>query len=262
MAIGDVLIEARDITKSFGRVEALQGASLTIHTGEILALIGDNGAGKSTFVGILSGILSPTRGELLMEGQPLELLGVESASRVGITTVHQDLALCPDLTPAENAFLSRELRRPGLLGWLGFTHDKEMQAQTKAALEDLGVFLQQLDVPIRSLSGGQRQVVAVARAAMWARKLIILDEPTAALGARQSRIVNETIQRTRANGRTILLVSHDLPTVLAIADRIAVMRQGRVATVIPAAGATVPQIVSLMLGHEGKPAASEPEFSA
>lgn len=246
----DVLYDARDITKSFGHVQALRAASLQIHRGEVLALIGDNGAGKSTFVGVLSGVHSPDSGQLLFDGAPVRLDTIESAAREGITTVHQDLALCPDLTPAENAFLARELRRRGPLGWLGFTRDKEMRTRTTAALEELGIFLQQPDVPVRMLSGGQRQVVAVARASMWADKLIILDEPTAALGARQSRIVNETILKARDRGLTILLVSHDLPSVLEISDRIAVMRQGRVATVIPAAGATVPQVVGLMLGHE------------
>lgn len=246
----DDLVEVSGVTKSFGQVRALRGATLSIRRGEILALVGDNGAGKSTFVGALSGVHTPDEGTIVFDGAPVHLSSIEAAAAVGITTVHQDLALCPDLTPSQNAFLARELRRPGLPGWLGFTKTKEMQARTTAALEDLGIFLQEGDVPVRSLSGGQRQVVAVARATMWASKMIILDEPTAALGARQSKIVNDTVVRARDRGLTILLISHDLPTVIDIADRIAVMRQGRVATVIPASGATVPQIVGLMLGHE------------
>lgn len=245
-----VLYEARGIRKSFGHVHALRGASLAIRRGEIVALVGDNGAGKSTFVGVLSGVHAPDSGTLAIEGEERRIGSIQAAADVGITTVHQDLALCPDLSPTENAFLGRELRRSGIAGLLGFKRDKEMAEQTTAALEGLGIFLQSADVPVSSLSGGQRQVVAVARAAMWADKLIILDEPTAALGARQSRIVNDTILRARERGLTILLVSHDLPSVIEIADRIAVMRQGQVVTVIPAKTATVPDIVALMLGQE------------
>lgn len=250
----EVLYEARDIRKNFGHVHALRGASLAIRRGEIVALVGDNGAGKSTFVGVLSGVHSPDSGTLVIDGVESRIGTVQAAAAAGITTVHQDLALCPDLSPAENAFLGRELRRSGLAGFLGFKRDKEMAQQTTKALEDLGIFLQRPDAPVRSLSGGQRQVVAVARASMWASKLIILDEPTAALGARQSRIVNQTILRARERGLTILLVSHDLPSVIEIADRIAVMRQGQVVTTIPASTATVPLIVALMLGQENVPA--------
>lgn len=250
----EVLYEARGIRKSFGHVHALRGASLAIERGEIVALVGDNGAGKSTFVGVLSGVHSPDSGTLTMDGEERSIGSVRAAADLGITTVHQDLALCPDLSPTENAFLGRELRRSGIAGLLGFQRDKEMAEQTTRVLESLGIFLQSTEVPVSSLSGGQRQVVAVARAAMWADKLIILDEPTAALGARQSRIVNETILRARERGLTILLVSHDLPSVIEIADRIAIMRQGQVATVIPAKTATVPQIVALMLGQDDAPA--------
>lgn len=246
----EVLYEARDIRKHFGHVHALRGASLSIMQGEIVALVGDNGAGKSTFVGVLSGIHHPDAGTLLVDGVETRIGTVQAAAAAGITTVHQDLALCPDLSPAENAFLGRELRRGGLAGFFGFQRHNEMAQRTTQALEELGIQLQRPDIPVRSLSGGQRQVVAVARAAMWASRLIILDEPTAALGARQSRIVNQTILKARERGLTILLVSHDLPSVIEIADRIAVMRQGKVVTTIPAKTATVPLIVALMLGQE------------
>ena len=244
------LLEAIDVRKSFGSVEALRGASLTIAAGEVVALVGDNGAGKSTFAGVVSGALVPDAGTLRIGGDACALESIDAAERAGISTVYQDLALAPDLSVAENMFLSRELRRPGLLGRLGFMRAREMSERSAEMMESLGIKLPSAVVPVQSLSGGQRQVVAIARALLRASRVVIMDEPTAALGARQSEIVIETIERTRERDLGVLLISHDLPRVINVADRVAVMRHGRVVAVRAAADLTVPRIVGLMLGEE------------
>lgn len=256
-AVADVpLVDIHEVTKSFGHVQALRGASLQIRRGEILALVGDNGAGKSTLVSVLAGSSRPDSGRITFDGSAVAFDDANEAARAGITTVFQDLALCPDLTPTSNVYLGRELRRRGILGWLGFMREAEMRSRTVESLDALAIRLQNPNAPINTLSGGQRQVIAVARASMWARRMLILDEPTAALGARQASIVKETILSARGQGRTILLVSHDLPSVIDIADRIAVMRLGRVVSVAEARTATVPDIVARMLGQGQE--ASEP----
>jgi ABC-type sugar transport system ATPase subunit len=256
------LLEAIDVRKSFGSVDALRGASLTVDAGEVVALVGDNGAGKSTFAGVLSGALLPDDGDLRIGGEACRLESIDAAERLGISTVYQDLALAPDLTVAENMFLSRELRRPGLLGRLGFMRARAMSERSAEMMESLGIKLPSALVPVQALSGGQRQVVAIGRALLRASRVVIMDEPTAALGARQSEIVIDTIERTRERGLGVLLISHDLPRVCKIADRVAVMRHGRVIAVRPSAGLTVPKIVGLMLGEEVGDDATEVTASA
>jgi len=219
---GGAALEARSIVKSFGTVRALRGASFEAYPGEVTALVGDNGAGKSTLIKVLSGVYLPDSGEVLVDGRTVHMGNPRDAAALGIETVYQDLALAPDLDAAANVFLGRELRRLRIL------HDQgEMRRQTAARFKELGVGLvQDLRVPVASFSGGQRQSVAIARAAMWAQHVIIMDEPTAALGVVQTEKVLDLIRTVRDRGLAVVLISHNLREVLEVADRIEVMRLG------------------------------------
>lgn len=248
---GSPLLVARDIRKSFGHVKAVRGAGLTVNSGEVVAVVGDNGAGKSTFISCISGATMPDGGEVLINGQPLDLGSIKAAMNAGIATVYQDLAMAPDLSVAENIFLSTEVKRRGLAGRFGLIDHAAMVKRSSELISDLGITtLTDVKVPAGSLSGGQRQVAAVARAVSRAARLVILDEPTAALGTRQSQIVLDTIDATRKRGLGVLLISHDLPRVLEVADRIVTMRFGQVVADMPSAGMTVTRVVALMLGEE------------
>jgi simple sugar transport system ATP-binding protein len=215
-------LEARGIVKSFGTVRALRHASFQAYPGEVTALVGDNGAGKSTLTKVLSGVFPPDAGEILVDGKPVHISDPQAAAGLGIETVYQDLALAPDLDAAANVFLGRELRRFRVL------HDQpEMRRRTAERFKELGVgMVQDLRVPVASFSGGQRQSVAIARAAMWARHVIIMDEPTAALGVIQTAKVLELINTVRDRGLAVVFISHNLPEVLQVSDRIEVMRLG------------------------------------
>ncbi len=221
------ILEARGVVKRYGHVEAIRGADFAMYAGEIVALVGDNGAGKTTLIKILSGALQPDAGEILYEGQPVSLPTPIAARRLGIETVYQDLALGNVLDPAANLFMGRELLKRAPLGWLGFTDRREMRRQTAAAFERLGVNVPASTRSVAELSGGQRQGVAVARAVTWASKAIFLDEPTAALAAVQTAKVLDLIRRVADHGLAVTLISHDLPQVLEVADRIEVLRLGR-----------------------------------
>ena len=240
------LLEARGITRRFGHVQALTEANFSVYPGEICALIGDNGAGKSTLVKILSGADRPDQGEILLDGRPLMLDSPVAAQRAGIATVYQDLALAPDLTPADNLYMGRELLLPGFLGRLGFLDRRRMRSLSRRQFNRLGVTLRASGVPISSLSGGQRQSVAITRAAMWADKVIFMDEPTAALGVVQQGRVLDLIRQVKSNGIAVVLVSHNMPQVLSIADRIEVMRLGRRVAQFDGAQTTVDQLVLAM----------------
>jgi simple sugar transport system ATP-binding protein len=242
------LLEARGIGRKFGHVQALDGADFTVYPSEICALIGDNGAGKSTLVKILSGADRPDAGELLLDGRRIMLDSPVAAQQAGIATVYQDLALAPELTPSDNLYMGRELMRPGLLGCLGIVDRPRMRARARDQFARLGVTLRASGVPVASLSGGQRQSVAIARAAMWADKVIFMDEPTAALGVVQTARVLELIRQVKAQGIAVVLVSHNMQQVLAIADRIEVMRLGRRVAQLDARKASVEQLVSAMTG--------------
>jgi ABC-type sugar transport system ATPase subunit len=251
-----VLVEVRGVAKTFGHVQALGGVDLDVREGEVLALVGDNGAGKSTLVNVISGALKPDAGSVTVAGMPLDLGSIEAAAALGIATVYQDLALAPDLTVAENVFLARERKKPGLLGRLGFTDDLAMATETTEVMRSLGIETAAESALVQDLSGGQRQVVALSRAVLRAGRLIIMDEPTAALGAKQSQIVLDTIETATARGLSILLVSHDLPRVIEAADRIVVLRHGRMVAELQRGEASVPLIVGLMLGQTESETAS------
>jgi simple sugar transport system ATP-binding protein len=220
------ILEARGIVKDFGRVRALRGADFTVYPAEVVALVGDNGAGKSTLVKCLAGVEHPDAGEIVFEGAPVVLNTPTQARELGIETVYQDLALAADLDPAANLFLGREATRGGLLGKLGFLDKSEMHRRADDAFESLGVGLQDSNAPVANMSGGQRQGVAVSRAVTWASKVVFMDEPTAALGVVQTRHVLDLIRRVRERGLSVVLISHNLPEVFDVADRIEVLRLG------------------------------------
>jgi simple sugar transport system ATP-binding protein len=240
------LLEARGVHRQFGHVQALDGADFSVMPGEICALIGDNGAGKSTLVKILSGADLPDEGRVLLDGEEVSFGSPPAAQRAGIATVYQDLALAPELAAAANLYLGRELLRAGLLGRLGFLDRKKMRANSSTQFRALGVVLKSADVPVASLSGGQRQSVAIARAAMWAKKVIFMDEPTAALGVIQTARVLDLIRSVRDSGVAVVLVSHNMNQVVDVADRVEVLRLGRRVAQFQRGQATVERLVTAM----------------
>ena len=239
------LLEARSLVKHYGNVLALDGASFAAHEGEVTALIGDNGAGKSTLVKALSGALRPDSGQILVSGSPVSLSSPLDARRHGIETVYQDLALAPDLDAAANLHLGREIYwfRP-----LRILNKPAMRRRAVEAFADLGVELKDVTAPVITLSGGQRQSVAVARAVAYASKIIFMDEPTAALGVVQRERVLDNIRRVRDRGIAVVLISHNMPEVLSVSDRVEVLRMGRRVARFRAADATVEQLVGAMTG--------------
>ena len=257
MADAEPQLEARNLVKRYGQVLALGGANFTAFPGEVTALIGDNGAGKSTLVKCLSGAIRPDSGQIFVEGQPVALASPLDARRHGIETVYQDLALAPDLDAAANLHLGRELYRVRALHIL---NKPEMRRRAVAAFKDLGVELPDVNAPVASLSGGQRQSVAVARAVAYASKIIFMDEPTAALGVVQRERVLDNIKRVRDRGIAVVLISHNMPEVLAVADRVEVLRMGRRVARFRAADTNVEQLVGAMTGalttEDEDPAAS------
>ncbi|TMD04476.1 MAG: sugar ABC transporter ATP-binding protein [Chloroflexi bacterium] len=243
------VLEARGLVKHYGVVTALDGADFDLYPGEILALIGDNGAGKSTLIKALSGAIVPDRGEIFLNGTPVHFRNPLEARRNGIETVYQDLALAPALDIAENLFLGRELRRRDIIGIvLRVTDRPRMLREARAHIADLKINVGSMKQSVETLSGGQRQGVAVARAAAFASRVVIMDEPTAALGVRESGMVLDLIREVRARGTPVVLISHNMPQVFEIADRLHVMRLGRrVATITPASH-SMTEAVALMTG--------------
>ncbi|MCX2732280.1 ATP-binding cassette domain-containing protein [Saccharopolyspora sp. NFXS83] len=246
--MSEPLLEARELTKRYGGVEALRGASFTVHPGEVVALIGDNGAGKSTLVKCLSGVEQPDSGRISVSGTPVTLDSPGAARSHGIETAYQDLAVAPDLDPAANLYLGREIRRGGLLGKLGMLDKAAMRARAAEQFATFGVSLPDLDVSIGALSGGQRQSVAVARSVAWADRLVFLDEPTAALGVVQRERVLDVVRRVRDTGISVVLISHNMPEVRSVADRVEVLRLGRRVARFRAADVSLEELVGAMTG--------------
>jgi simple sugar transport system ATP-binding protein len=242
------LLQAQAIDKRYGHVRALQSADFDVLPGEVVALVGDNGAGKSTLIKILSGTVQPDGGEIRFEGRAVQIDSPIAARRLGLETVYQDLALAEELDPAANLFLGREMLRTGILGRVGFLDKKAMRGRAERAFATLGIGLQNLDAEVGSLSGGQRQTVAVSRAATWASRVIFMDEPTAALGVIQAEKVLNLIQQIRESGKSVVLISHNLPHVFHVANRIQVLRLGKRVASFRADEVTMEEVVGAMTG--------------
>lgn len=244
--MSEPLLTAQHITKSYGSVTALEDASLTVHAGEVCALVGDNGAGKSTLVKILSGVERPDGGEIRLNGRAVAIENPAAAQRLGIATVFQDLALAPELAAADNLFLGREILKPGLAGRFGFLDRKTMRTEAAEQFAKLGVTLRSATVPVASLSGGQRQSVAIARAAKWADNVIFLDEPTAALGVVQTDRVLRLVRQVADEGLGVVLITHNMTHVVDVADRVEVLRLGSSVATLTRGQATVARLVTAM----------------
>ena len=242
------ILEARGLRRSFGAVRALDGADFEVHAGEVVALIGDNGAGKSTMVKALSGNLALDSGTILFDGDEVVLDTPTAASRMGLETVFQDLALAPHLNPTQNMFLGREIAAPGLAGWFGFMDTKAMRTRSKEAFDELGATVRSYTDPVGSMSGGQRQAIAIARAVAWAKGVVLLDEPTAALGVVQTKNVLDTVRRVRDKGVGVVFISHSMPHVIEVSDRVQVLRLGRRVATYDTKDTTVEQLVGAMTG--------------
>jgi fructose transport system ATP-binding protein len=243
------VLEARGLVKRYGHVTALDGADFELYPGEILAVIGDNGAGKSTLIKALSGALIPDEGEILVDGTPVQFRGPLDARRHGIETVYQDLALATALDISENIFLGREIRRQGIAGSLLRMLDKRrMRKEANAHMQDLKIGINSMSQAVETLSGGQRQGVAVARSAAFARHVVIMDEPTAALGVKESHMVLDLIRQVRDRGLPVILISHNMPQVFEVADRVHIQRLGRRVAVIEPRNFKMSDAVAIMTG--------------
>ncbi|GAB1344878.1 ATP-binding cassette domain-containing protein [Gemmatimonas sp.] len=245
------VLKARGLRKQYGHVVALDGADFDVRAGEILAVIGDNGAGKSSLIKALSGALSPDAGEIQLDGRTVRFASPADARAAGIETVYQDLALAPAMSIAENLFLGREVRRAGLAGSMFRQLDRpRMQREAADALTALGVNIRSIEQAVETLSGGQRQGIAVARSAAFARHVVILDEPTAALGVRESGMVLDLITRVRDRGLSVVLISHNMPHVFQLADRIHIQRLGKRAALVDTASISMTDAVAVMTGAD------------
>lgn len=244
------ILQGKNLVKRYGRVVALDHCDFELYPGEILAVIGDNGAGKSTLIKALSGAVVPDEGEVFLEGKKVNFSTPLDARRDGIETVYQQLAMSPALSIADNMFMGRELRKPGIMGKVFRQLDRPaMEKFAREKLSELGLMtIQNINQAVETLSGGQRQGVAVARAAAFGSKVIILDEPTAALGVKESRRVLELIQDVKSRGIPIILISHNMPHVFEVADRIHVHRLGKRLCVINPKGHTMSDAVAYMTG--------------
>ncbi len=249
------VLQARSLVKRYGRVTALDNADFDLYPGEILAVIGDNGAGKSSLIKALCGAVVPDSGEIRLAGQAVHFRSPIDAREAGIETVYQNLALSPALSIADNMFLGREIRSPGILGQVFRLLDRgAMQKIAREKLSELGLMtIQNINQPVETLSGGQRQGVAVARAAAFGSRVVIMDEPTAALGVKESRRVLELILDVKKRGLPIVLISHNMPHVFEVADRIHIHRLGRRLTVIDPKKQTMSDAVAMMTGAMAPP---------
>ena len=244
-----LVFEAKNLVKRYGQVVALDGVDFELRAGEIMAVIGDNGAGKSSLIKALSGATIPDEGSILLDGKPVLFKSPIEARRSGIETVYQDLAVAPAMTIAENLFLGRELYKGGIVGkLLRLLDKKEMLTQATARMNDLKVGIRSMTQSVETLSGGQRQCVAVARAAAFAKHVVIMDEPTAALGVKEGNMVLEFIRRVRDKGLPVILISHNMPHVFEIADRIHIQRLGKRAAIVNPKKISMSDAVAVMTG--------------
>ena len=249
MATSPVIFKATQLVKRYGQVTALDGTDFELRAGEILAVIGDNGAGKSSLIKALSGATVPDSGTMELDGKPVHFKSPIDARHHGIETVYQDLAVAPAMTIAENLFLGREILRPGFLGaFFRLIDKKRMLTEATTHMADLKIGLRSMNQAVETLSGGQRQGVAVARSAAFAKHVVIMDEPTAALGVKEGNMVLGLIRRVRDKGLPVILISHNMPHVFEIADRIHVQRLGKRAAVLNPRAISMSDTVAVMTG--------------
>ena len=247
------LLRIEDIAKSFGAVKALQGVSFDVHPGEVVALLGDNGAGKTTLVKIIAGNQHADRGRITFDGVPVEIESPAQAKRLGIETVYQDLSLCPNVDVVGNFFMGRELTRK-VLG-LKVLRERDMQRETEQALSDIGSRIPSVRTNVAHLSGGQRQAIELCRFVHWGGKLVILDEPFAALGVEQTRRGLELVERVKEKGIAVIVITHNMLHAFQVADRVVVLRHGVVAGDHEAAKTSAEEVVAMMTGEFARQAA-------
>ncbi|MGY5810734.1 ATP-binding cassette domain-containing protein [Rhizobium sp. LEGMi198b] len=241
------LLEVRNLSRYFGAVQALDNCSMVVHPGEVVALAGDNGAGKTTMIKTISGVYPPTAGEILIQGKPVTFSSPQDAREKGIETIYQDLALADNLTIGSNIFLGREPMKK-LFGFLPVIDRKAMAEAARATMAQLDFHVKRLDAPVSNFSGGQRQAVAIGRAVYWNARILIMDEPTAALGVPEQRKVVALIKSLKAQGRGVIFISHNLQDIFAVSDRIVVLRRGIVAGERKISETTHEEVVKLMIG--------------
>jgi ABC-type sugar transport system ATPase subunit len=244
------LLRAVDLTKRFGGLVAVDHANLEVFPGQVIGLIGDNGAGKSTFIKMVSGVYQPDDGELYFNGQKVIFRGPAAARDLGIETIYQDLALAENLDVGSNIFLGREVKRRYLGGAVQTLDRRKMREESRGVLSRLDIQVPSLTQQIRNLSGGQRQAVAIARSIYWNARLMIMDEPTAALGVAEQRKVLRLVRTLSEQGVPVIIISHNMQDVFAVADRIVIMRRGRKVGELEASKTTPDEVVSLMVGAE------------
>jgi D-xylose transport system ATP-binding protein len=243
-------LELKGISKRFGAIQALDSVDFEVYTHEVLGLVGDNGAGKSTLVKIISGVYRPDSGTYLFEGQPVLVNRPSDATRLGIETVYQDLALCDNLDVVANLFLGREKLQPLIPGLLSTIDDMEMEQSARRLIGELHVTLPSVRNQVAGLSGGQRQSVAVARAVLWNSKIVLLDEPTAALGVEQTKQVKDLIRRLRDRSLGVVVISHNLADIFDVSDRIVVLRLGRRVATFQTGATNAESVVGAITGAE------------
>ncbi|MEZ4633216.1 MAG: ATP-binding cassette domain-containing protein [Deinococcales bacterium] len=250
--MSEALLAVRKVNKRFGGIQAARDISLELFPGEVLALAGDNGAGKSTLIKMISGVYSPDSGEIDYQGQPITGKNPQEVRNLGIETIYQDLALADNLDVGVNLFLGRE-KMTKFLGLLPVLDRKLMREEAKQALKNLGIVVDDLSIPVRYLSGGQRQAIAISRAVYWNAKVLIMDEPTAALGVPEQREVKELIHRLKAQGVGIIFISHNLRDIFDVSDRIVVLERGRIAGLRQISETNDDEVVQLMMGRNLDP---------
>jgi ABC-type sugar transport system ATPase subunit len=247
--VGQPVLEARHIQRNFGAVVALADASISLARGEVLGLVGDNGAGKSTLLKILSGVIAASAGEILIEGREVKMRHAQDALEAGIETVYQDLALVDTMSAYQNVYLGREERAKNpLLRFFDLVDDREMRRRSREVLDALSVKIPSINVSVKGMSGGQRQCLAIARALLWGRRIVILDEPTAALGVRESGQVLDVIRDLRRHDVSVIVVTHNMQQLMEIADRVTVMRLGRTIATRTVQNTAVSEVVGLITG--------------
>ena len=250
------LLSLRGIGKNYGAVVAVRDVDLDIREGEVVALCGDNGAGKSSLIKVISGAEEPTSGTMAMRGETVRFASPQDALKHGVATIYQDLALAPRLSIAQNVFMGSELTRPVILPFLRMLNKRRMAEEARGYLRQLSVSVEDMDRPVERLSGGQRQAVAISRALRWNARLIIMDEPTAALGVKETALVLDLIRRLKATGKTIILISHNMRDVVALADRVVILGAGRKFVDRPLGDLTPDDIAHMIMSGNARPEAA------